>query len=43
MLEHTNDKNELEKKVYLKNIEDIITFKEKEIYEYIHKKSTTYD
>lgn len=43
MLEHINDKNIEEKKVYLKNIEDIITFKEKEVYEYIHKKSTTYD
>tara|TARA_Y100000385_G_C13025956_1_gene608399 strand:- start:758 stop:1402 length:645 start_codon:yes stop_codon:yes gene_type:complete len=43
MLEHINDKNDLEKKVYLKNIEDIITFKEKEVNDYIHKKSTTYD
>ena len=43
MLEHINDKNIEEKNVYLKNIEDIITFKEKEVYEYIHKKSTTYD
>lgn len=43
MLEHINDKNDSEKKVYLKNIEDIITFKEKEVNEYIYKKSTTYD
>ena len=43
MLDHINEKNDLEKKVYLKNIEDIITFKEKEVNEYIHKKSTTYD
>ena len=43
MLEHINDKNDEEKKIYLKNIEDIITFKEKEVSEYIHKKSTTYD
>jgi hypothetical protein len=43
MLEHINDKNYEEKKVYLKNIEDIITFKEKEVNDYIHKKSTTYD
>ena len=43
LLNHINDKNNLEKNVYLKNIEDIITFKEKEVYDYIYKKSTTYD
>ena len=43
LLNHINDKNNLEKNVYLKNIEDIITFKEKEVYDYIYQKSTTYD
>ena len=42
MLIHIDDKKDLEKNVYLKNIEDIITFKEKEVYEYICQKSTTY-
>ena len=42
LLNHIDDKKDLEKNVYLKNIEDIITFKEKEVYDYIYKKSTTY-
>ena len=44
MLVHIDEnKNKNEKIVYLKNIEDIITFKEKEVYDYISVKSTTYD
>ncbi len=44
MLIHIDEnKNKNEKIVYLKNIEDIITFKEKEVYDYISVKSTTYD
>ena len=44
MLVHIDEnKNKNEKIVYLKNIEDIITFKKKEVYDYISEKSTTYD
>ena len=44
MFTHIDEKNEnQEKNIYLKNIEDIINFKEKEVYEYISVKSTTYD
>ncbi len=42
LLNHIDDKNDLEKNVYLKNVEDIITFKEKEVSDYIYQKSTTY-
>ena len=39
MFTHIDEKNEnQEKNIYLKNIEDIINFKEKEVYEYISKK-----
>ena len=43
MLNHIDEKKNNEKYVYLKNIEDIITFKEKEVSDYISVKSTTYD
>lgn len=43
MLVHIDEKKNNEKNVYLKNIEDIITFKEKEVFDYISVKSTTYD
>lgn len=44
MFTHIDEKNENQEKIiYLKNIEDIINFKEKEVYEYISVKSTTYD
>jgi len=44
MFAHIDEKNmNDEKNIYLKNIEDIINFKEKEVYEYISVKSTTYD
>ena len=43
MLNHIDEKKNNEKNVYLKNIEDIITFKEKEVSDYISVKSTTYD
>ena len=44
LLIHIDGKDAIdEKNVYLKNIEDIITFKEKEVYNYINAKSTTYN
>ena len=44
MFIHIDNKDMIEEKnIYLKNIEDIINFKEKEVYEYISVKSTTYD
>jgi len=44
MFRHIDEKNDnQEKNIYLKNIEDIINFKEKEVNEYISVKSTTYD
>ena len=44
MFIHIDNKDmDEEKNIYLKNIEDIINFKEKEVYEYISVKSTTYD
>lgn len=44
MFIHIDNKDMVEEKnIYLKNIEDIINFKEKEVYEYISVKSTTYD
>jgi hypothetical protein len=44
MLLHIDSKDETnEKNIYLKNIEDIITFKENEVYNYIEKNSTTYN
>ena len=44
MIKHIDEKNTNEEKnIYLKNIEDIITFKEKNVYNYINQKSTTYD
>lgn len=36
-------KDNNEQKIFLKNIEDIITFKEKKVYEYIETNSTSYN
>ena len=44
MLSHIdNIKDDTEKKMYIKNIEDIISFKEEKVYNYIQKNSTTYN
>ena len=38
-----NKSNEDEKEIYLKNIDDIISLKEKKVHEYIKKYSTSYN
>ena len=35
--------NSSEKKIYIKNVEDLLLFKEKKVNEYILKNSTTYN
>ena len=44
MLNHIDSiQDSNEKNMYIKNIEDIITFKEEKVYNYIQKSSTTYN